>query len=100
MAELDKVAALLSSEAPEKQVAAAIVLGEIKATSPAVQKGLLAMLESPIPPVRRHALDALAHLGVAKVIEHVFPLLTSRDDDVRQAAVRAIVSVGPGVLAK
>ena len=44
MAELDKIAALLHSEAPEKQVAAAIVIGEIKATSPAVTQGLLARL--------------------------------------------------------
>ena len=100
MAELDKIAALLHSEAPEKQVAAAIVIGEIKATSPAVTQGLLAMLDSPIPPVRRHALDAFSQLGVAKVIDHVFPLLTSRDTDVREAAIRAIVSVGDKVVPK
>ncbi|MBI5507430.1 MAG: HEAT repeat domain-containing protein [Deltaproteobacteria bacterium] len=100
MGDFDQVATLLHSEAPEKQVAAAIVLGELKVKSAAVTKGLLAMLDSPIPAVRRHGLDAFTQLGAAKAVEQIFPLLTSRDNDVREAAVRALASVGPEVVGK
>ncbi|MFC1611293.1 HEAT repeat domain-containing protein [Myxococcota bacterium] len=98
MKEIEKIAALLHSDAPEKQVAAAIVLGELKSKSPAVTKGLLAMLESGIPPLQRHALDTLARIGVGRSLEKIFAALSSGDDDVRKAASRAIASVGTKVI--
>jgi len=99
--EIDKIAALLSSDALEKQVAAAIVLGELKSKNPAVTKGLMAMLDSGMPPLQRHALDAFAHIGMAtRPIEKAFELLSARDDEVRQAAIRALTTLGTSVISK
>lgn len=96
---IDRITALLTDEAPEKRIAAAIVLGELRAKGPKVVQGLVDMLGSGGPPLQRHALDALTKTGSSgKALAHVLPLVGSRDADVRAAAVEAIVGAGDSVI--
>jgi HEAT repeat protein len=98
MSEVAKIVSLLSSDAVEKQIAAAIVLGEIKARGPEVTEALARTLDCGIPLLQRHALEALARVGAKKAVPRIVPLLAAREDDVRRAAVEAMVSVGDDVL--
>lgn len=85
MSELAKIVGLLKSDAIEKQIAAAIVLGELKAKGPGVVEGLGAVLEGGVTLLQMHALDALARVGAKKALPQIFPLLSAHDDDVRRA---------------
>lgn len=98
MSEVVKIVQLLKSDAIEKQIAAAIVLGELKAKGPGVVEGLGDVLASGIPLLQVHALDALARVGAKKALAAIFPLLSTGADDVRRAATRAIASVGDDVV--
>lgn len=98
MSEVGKIVGLLKSDAIEKQIAAAIVLGELKAKAPGVVEGLGAVLESGVPLLQVHALDALARVGAKKALPQIFPLLAIGNDDVRRAATRAVASVGEEVV--
>jgi HEAT repeat protein len=98
MSDIDKIVGLLSSDAVERRIAAAIVLGEIRAKGTAVIDALAETLESEIGPLQRHALEALARLGATRALPKILPLLTARDEDVRRAAVSAVVSAGEEVL--
>ncbi|HXU64053.1 MAG TPA: hypothetical protein VN962_20280 [Polyangia bacterium] len=95
------IAALLESDAHERQIAAAIVLGELGAREPAVVDALAAAVMRGIPPVQRHALDALGRLasGAAakRAIPAVMAALGARDEAVRAAAVEAAVALGDAV---
>jgi HEAT repeat protein len=93
-----KITSLLSEDAVEKRVAAAIVLGELKVKSPDAVAGLAKLLKSPVPLLQRHALEALTRIGAKKSLGDVFPLLVSSDADVRGSAARAVASVGEGVV--
>ncbi len=97
---VEQIATLLGSEAPEKQIAAAIVLGEIGAKTPEVIKGLVGLLETDSPPLQRPALGALVKIGSARVAPSIFPLLASKDADVRALAVDALVACGEDVVPK
>lgn len=98
MSEVVKIVQLLKSDAIEKQIAAAIVLGELKAKGPGVVEGLGEVLGSGVPLLQVHALDALARVGAKKALPNIFPLLSVHADDVRRAATRAIASVGDDVV--
>jgi HEAT repeat protein len=98
MSEVGKIVGLLKSDAIEKQIAAAIVLGELKAKGPGVVEGLAAVLESGVSLLQVHALDALARVGAKKALPQIFPLLSTNNDDVRRAATRAVASVGEEVV--
>jgi HEAT repeat protein len=93
-----KIVGLLSDESVEKRIAAAVVLGELKAKGPGVHEGLVAMLESDTPALQRPALDALAQIGAKKALKAIFPLLSVRNDNVRASASRAIASLGESVV--
>ena len=101
--ETRKIVALLGSEAHERQIAAAIVLGEIGARDAAALDALVAAVARGIPPVQRHALDALGRLasgpGVRRAMPAVLVGLASRDEAVRRAAVDAAVAVGDEAIA-
>ena len=97
---IEQIAALLESEAPEKQIAAAIVLGELGAKTPEVVKGLVSLLESENPPLQRSALTALVKIASARVAPSIFPLLASKDADVRALAIDALVACGQDVVPK
>lgn len=98
MSDVDRIAKMLDSEAIEKKIAAAIVLGEIKAKGPKTTEGLRKLMHSDVPPVAKHAIDALARIGARRHVKELFPLLTVPPDEVRQAAARAIASVGADVV--
>jgi len=98
MSEVGKIVALLKNDAIEKQIAAAIVLGELKAKGPGVAEGLADVLGSGVPLLQVHALDALSRVGAKKALPSIFPLLTVSNDDVRRAATKAIASVGDDVV--
>ena len=98
MSEVGKIVGLLKSDAIEKQIAAAIVLGELKAKGPGVVEGLAAVLESGVSLLQVHALDALARVGAKKALPQIFPLLSTSNDDIRRAATRAVASVGEEVV--
>jgi HEAT repeat protein len=100
--ETRKILALLDSEAHERQIAAAIVLGEIGARDAAVIDALAAAVARGIPPVQRHALDALGRLasgaGVKRAMPAVLAGLAARDEAVRRAAVDAAIAIGDEVI--
>jgi hypothetical protein len=95
---VDKIRALLASDAHERQIAAAIVLGEIGARDAAVIDALAAAAGGGVPPVQRHALEALARLAGGKAARKLMPrvlgCLASRDDAVRRAAIDAAIAFG------
>lgn len=98
MSEVPKIVKLLESDAIEKQIAAAIVLGELRAKGPGVVEGLANVLGSGVPLLQVHALDALARVGAKKALPQIFPLLAGGADEVRRAATRAVASVGDEVV--
>ena len=93
-----KIRALLASPAHERQIAAAIVLGEIGAHDAAVIDALAGAAAGGVAPVQRHALEALARLAGGKsarrVIPKLMPCFASREDPVRRAAVDAAIAFG------
>ena len=98
-----KILALLDSEAHERQIAAAIVLGEIGAREAASIDALAAAVARGIPPVQRHALDALGRLaagaGTRRAMPAVLTGLAARDEAVRRAAVDAAIAIGDETIA-
>ncbi len=95
---IHKILGLLSSEAHERQIAAAIVLGEIGARGEAVTAALATTVAGGIPPVQRHALAALARLASGKAARKALPAVLacfgSREDPVRRAAIDAAIAFG------
>ncbi len=95
---IQKIRGLLGSEAHERQIAAAIVLGEIGARGEAVTAALAATVAGGIPPVQRHALEALARLASGKAARQALPAVLacfgSREDPVRRAAIDAAIAFG------
>lgn len=94
----EKIIGLLRSEALEKRVAAAIVLGEIGVKSAKATLALGDALDSGVPLLQKHALEALAKVGAKRALPKVFPLLVSPSEDVRRAARAAVASVGEEVV--
>ncbi len=95
---IDQVAKLLMHEAPDRRIAAAIVLGELGARGPEVVKGLVSMLETGAPPLQRPALEALGKICSPRAVPAMLPLLAARDPEVRQRAVDAIAACGEEVV--
>jgi HEAT repeat protein len=89
-----KLVRLLGSEAVEKQLAAALVLGELQVRDAAAVEALMSLLESPLAPVQRQALVALGTIGSRRALPAILPLLHARDAGVREAAVEALVAFG------
>jgi hypothetical protein len=98
MSDVDKIVRLLATDAVEKRIAAAIVLGEISAKGAHVVDALTGTLDSGIALLQRHALEALARAGAKRAVPKILPLLAAREDDVRRAAVAALVGIGQEVL--
>jgi HEAT repeat protein len=98
MSDVEKIAKMLLGDSIEKQIAAAIVLGELRAKGPEVVNALSHALDSDIPLLQRHALTALAKAGAKKALPKIFVLLTSSDAEVRRAAAEAVASTGEEVV--
>lgn len=97
---VELIAAMLTSDLPEKRIAAAIVLGELGSKGPEVLSGLAQMLETNSPPLQRPALLALVKIASTKAAPAIFPLLASKDGEVRALAVDALVACGEDVVPK
>ncbi|MBM4376188.1 MAG: HEAT repeat domain-containing protein [Deltaproteobacteria bacterium] len=95
---IDKIVSLLASDSQEKRLAAAIVLGELRAKGPEVVKALAACLLDGGPPLQCRCLEALAAIGARKAVPQILPLTAVRDATVREAAVAALASVGEEVV--
>ncbi|MFW6050139.1 MAG: HEAT repeat domain-containing protein [Myxococcota bacterium] len=95
---VDRIAAMLRDEDPEKRAAAAIVLGELGAKGANVVSGLVDMLETGGPTLQRQALVALARAEAQRALPHILPLLGAKDRAVREAAVEAVVVMGEAAL--
>jgi HEAT repeat protein len=93
-----KLAALLASDAAERQIAAAIVVGELGLRDPALVAGLIALVDGGLPPLQRHAAEALGRLGTPKALPHLLPLLAARDEGVRRAGAAAVGAFGDAAL--
>src|SRR6187399_1072275 len=100
---VEKIRSLLASPAHERQIAAAIVLGEIGAHDAAVIDALAGAAAGGVAPVQRHALEALARLATAKnarrALPKLLPCLASREDPVRRAAIDAAIAFGDEAVA-
>jgi len=95
---IDRIVAMLSSDEPEKRVAAAVVLDELRPKGANVVLALARALAEGGPVLQRRALAALTHIGAAKAVEQILPLLGSRERPVRAAAEDALLSVGQSVV--
>ncbi len=93
-----KLAALLASDATERQIAAAIVVGELGLHDPSLVAGLVALAGSGVAPLQRHAADALGKLEAPKGLPALVALLASRDESVRRAAAGALSAFGQAAL--
>jgi len=89
---LRKLTALLAHEAPERQIAAAIVLGELGVTDAAAVAALITAATTQHPAIQRHAIEALGRLRAAKAMPALLTTLGARDEDLRRGAVTAIVA--------
>ena len=99
MSDVDKIVRLLKDPSIEKRIAAAIVLTELRVKSPAAVDGYVSLLESGVPVLQRHALEALTQLGGGKkIVKKAMELLASNVEDVRRAATAALRSVGDDVV--
>jgi HEAT repeat protein len=97
MDEVDKIIRLLDDESIEKRLAAAIVLGELHVKR--AQEPLLHLMESEVPVLKRHAIEALTKIGMPrKLAPRLFAILTSNVADVRDAARAALTSFGEEVV--
>jgi HEAT repeat protein len=99
-APVDRIANLLRHADPEKRVAAAIVLGELRPRSKKVVAGLAELLETGGPALQRHALEALARIDARAALPHMLPLLSTRDKAVREAAIEAVASAGEAAVSE
>lgn len=89
---LRKITALLTHEAPERQVAAAIVLGELGVPEAAAVAALIAAATTGHPALQRHAVEALGRLRAANGLPAILAALGARDEALRRAAVSAAVA--------
>lgn len=95
MSDIDRIQKLLEADSIETRIAAAIILGELRAKQANVVQGLLELAASPVPLVQRHALEALTKIGGAKkALARAMELLTSPVAEVRQASHHALTSIG------
>ncbi len=97
MDDVDKVIRLLADESVEKRLAAAIVLGELHVKR--AQEALLQLMESEVPVLKRHAIEALTKIGMPrKMAPRLFALLTANVADVRDAARAGVTSFGEEIV--
>ena len=97
MDEVDKVIRLLEDESVEKRLAAAIVLGELHVKR--AQDALLQLMESEVPVLKRHAIEALTKIGMPrKLAPRLFTLLSGNVADVRDAARAGVTSFGEEIV--
>lgn len=93
-APIDRITEMLGSDALEKRIAAAIVLGELRAKGSSVIRALTGALRENNTVLERHVIEALAAIGASQQADVVLPFVASRDASLRDAAVSALISFG------
>lgn len=89
---LRKLTALLAHEAPERQIAAAIVLGELGVTDAAAVAALIGAAAAEHPAIQRHAIEALGRLRAPRSLPAILAALGARDEGLRRAAIAAAIA--------
>jgi hypothetical protein len=89
-----RIARLLDGEDVDKQLAAAVVLGELAVKDAAVADALTRALASPVAALQQRALQALAATAPKRALPAVLGLVEARDAGVRAAAADAVVAYG------
>ena len=91
---LARICALLASQKPELQMAAAVVLSELKAKDPAVVKTLCASLATGSRPLRLVAIEALGATASPAAVPSLLSMVESTDQEIRDRATRALTEMG------
>jgi hypothetical protein len=94
-----RIARLLESEDVDRQLAAALVLGELAVKDAGVAGALIRALGSPVAALQQRAVQALAATTPRKALTAILPLVESRDAGVRAAAADAVVAYGEDAVA-
>ncbi len=89
-----KIVHMLSDDRPEKQCAAALVLGELRIKTPDVVEALGQALQSENRLLKVYSLQALAGARSAKVARLVTPFLDDSDEEIRTHAAALLASQG------
>src|SRR5262245_26384930 len=92
---LTRICALLASQKPEQQMAAAIVLSELRVKEPAAIKALNAALANGSRPLRLVLLETLGRTASPGAVPSLLSMVESTDDEIRERATRALIEMGP-----
>ena len=92
----ERLIALLDHVRFELRCAAALVLGELRISSPEAVDALRRVLKDEQAPLRRHAVEALGLIGPSSLVRDLKPLLKDSVSEVRSTA-RRVLAEGPGV---
>lgn len=95
---LSRICALLRSQKPEHQMAAALVLGELGLKDPGVVKALSAALAAGPRQMRLLILDTLARVASPLAVAGLLPLIEAPDEEVREKATRTLIAIGPAAI--
>lgn len=90
-----KIVGLLKSGKPEQQMAAAIILGELRPKDREAVRLLGQTLQTGARPVRLACIEALGKIGMPAGLHFLMPLLEIEDGDVRAKALEALSAFGP-----
>lgn len=94
-AQTRKIVDLLKKERPEHQMAAAIVLGELRARDQEAVKALGQALGSSSKPVRIACVEALGKIGATSGLPFLMPFLEIEDAEMRSKALESLSAFGP-----
>ncbi len=92
---ISKILGLLKTGKPEQQMAAAIILGELRPKEREAVRLLGQTLDSGARPVRLASIEALGKIGLPAGLHFLMPLLEIEDGDVRGKALEALSAFGP-----
>ncbi|HZE88420.1 MAG TPA: HEAT repeat domain-containing protein [Verrucomicrobiae bacterium] len=93
--QIKKIVGLLKVGKPEQQMAAAIVLGELRPKDGEAVRLLGQALQGSSRPVRLVCIDALGKIALPAGLHFLMPLLEIEDGDVRARTLEALASFGP-----
>ena len=89
-----KIVGLLKTGKPDQQMAAAVVLGEIRPKDREAVRLLGQSLQAGSRPVRLACIEALGKIGAPAGLPFLMPLLEIEDGDVRAKALEALSAFG------
>ncbi len=94
---LKRLAELLEDESPRKRIAAAVVLGELKAKDPAVLSRLHQMAKDPVDAFAEAGIEALGQIASLKSLPVLLDAL-GRGKEIQRLASKAIAALGEDAL--